>query len=328
MPFENLDKVKIKKLNLALLILFTFIALALNIFFPFPGLVGFAFLPIPVTLLILADRVRDGIICAVAGCLLLFLVDYLLAPVAMIMIIIIAFIFKEAVLKEKSLKWIMGSNFGIFCSAIILYIVLVSLVNRENYFSQVLGAYNSYVDQLGSDPLVADYFSMVPGGNDQFDALMQQTQNILRFVPYIVPGLLIVFFTLASILNYLGSFIFFKKYGIELKAPAPFKEWDLPWPFVSGIISGMVVVLIPWGNNVFGRILEITGYNLILIFGVLYFVLGLSVLWGIFGRFKIPLLWRIAFLLLMGFFLVLTVFILPLMALIDIWANFRRLKRA
>ena len=328
MPFENLDKVKIKKLNLALLILFTFIALALNIFFPFPGLVGFAFLPIPVTLLVLAGRIRDGIICAVAGCLLLFLVDYLLAPVVIMMIIIIAFIFREAILKEKSLKWIMGSNFGIFYSAVILYIILISIVNRENFFSQGLATYNSYIDQLGSDPLIVDYYSGVLGDGAQFDAILQQTQDMLKFVPYIVPGSLIVFFTLASIINYWGSFIFLKKYGIELKAPVPFKGWDLPWPFVWGIIAGLLMALIPWGSNVFGRIMEITGYNLILVFGVLYFVLGISVLWGIFDRFKVSIFWRIAFLILMGFFLVLAVFLLPLLGLIDIWANFRKLKRA
>ena len=328
MPFENLDKVKIKKLNLLLLILFTTIALVLNIFFPFPGLVGFAFLPIPATLLILSDRVRDGVICAVVSCLLLFLFDYLLAPIAIILIIIVAFVFKDAVQKEKSLKWVIGSNFMIFCGAVIFYILLVSIINRENYFVQALNGFHSYVDQLGSDSLMAGYSSVLMVDKAQFDALLQQTQNILRFVPNIVPGILIVFFGMASLLNYLGCLVIFKKYGIGLKALAPFKEWDITWYYVWGIITGVVLVLIPWGSNVFGRILEIIGFNLIIIFGVLYFILGISVLWGIFDRFKISLVWRIPCLVFSVFFLVFMVFIIPLLGLFDVWANFRKLKRA
>lgn len=328
MPFENLDKAKIKKLNLILLILFTFIALVVNIFFPFPGLLGFAFLAVPATLLVIGGRVRDGVICAIAGCLPLFLVDYLLAPVAMLMIITIAFTYKEAVRKEKSLKWVIGSNFGIFCSAVILYIILVSLINRVNYFSGAMASYNSYIDLLASDPLMSNYSSLMLGDDAQFATLLQQSQDMLRFMPYIIPGLLIVFFTLASLINYWGSFVYLKKYGIELKAPVPFKEWDLPWTFVWGIIVGIVVVLIPWGSNAFGGAIKITGYNLIVVFGVLYFVLGISVLWGIFDRFKVSSMWRIAFLIMLGFFLVLAVFLMPLMGLIDIWANFRKLKRA
>jgi uncharacterized protein YybS (DUF2232 family) len=327
MPFENLDKVKIKKLNLGLLILFTAIALALNIFFPFPGLIGFAFLSIPATLLMLADRVRDGVICAVVGCLLLLLVNYLLVPVAILLIISVAFVFKAAIQKEKSLKWILGSNFMIFWGAVILYILLVSIASRVNFFSQSLSNYNSYIDQLGSDPSISSYYSSLLAEGAQFDAILQQTLDILRFIPYIVPGTLVVFFALAALLNYWGCYTFFRRYGIELKTLVLFRKWDLPWYYVWGIIAGLVSILIPWGGSTFGRVLDIIGYNLIIIFGVLYFVLGISVLWGIFERFKVSFFWRIAFLLFMGFFLVFMVFLLPLLGLVDIWANLRKLKR-
>ena len=328
MPFENLDKSKIKKLNLALLILFTAIALVLNIFFPFPGLIGFAFLPIPATLLIIAGRVRDGVICAVVGCLLLLFLNYLLVPAAILLIISIAFVFKEAIQKEKSLKWIMGSNFGILWGAVILYTLLVSAVDRVNFFSQSLSNYNSYIDQLGNDSSISGYYSSIFTDGAQFDAALQQTLGILKLVPYVVPGTLIVFFALAVLLNYWGCHTLFRKYGIELEAPKLFRKWDLPWYYVWGIIAGLVPVLIPWGSSATGRVLDIIGYNLIIIFGVLYFVLGISVLWGIFDRFKVSFIWRIVFLVFMGFFLVFMVFLIPLLGLIDIWANFRKLKRA
>jgi hypothetical protein len=100
------------------------------------------------------------------------------------------------------------------------------------------------------------------------------------------------------------------------------------------VILGLILVLIPEiGGNIDGspalidRAADVLGFNLIIIFGSLYAVLGISVLWGIFARFKLGLLIRVIIIAVLWFFFGIALLVFPLMGLIDIWANFRKLKR-
>ena len=102
MSFDNLSRIKTKKLNLVLLILFTFLALVFSVFVPGLGLIAVTLLPIPTALLVIMGRIRDGIICAVASSLVLLLFDYILAPVVMVLIISIAFIYRSAIEKDRT----------------------------------------------------------------------------------------------------------------------------------------------------------------------------------------------------------------------------------
>ena len=69
-----------------------------------------------------------------------------------------------------------------------------------------------------------------------------------------------------------------------------------------------------------------TSYFFLFLFGMLYFVLGVSVLWGLFERFKIRIIWRVVILVVISLFMGLVI-ILPIVGLFDTWINFRRLKR-
>jgi len=71
----------------------------------------------------------------------------------------------------------------------------------------------------------------------------------------------------------------------------------------------------------------VLGFNLVIIFGALYTVLGISVLWGIFIRFKLALVVRIIITAFLLFFFGIALIVVPLIGLIDIWVNFRKLKR-
>jgi hypothetical protein len=55
-------------------------------------------------------------------------------------------------------------------------------------------------------------------------------------------------------------------------------------------------------------------------------VLGTAVLWGVFEKFNVRVLIRVIIILVMFFLLGFGVF-LPLLGLIDIWANLRKLAR-
>ena len=334
MSFDNLSRIKTKKLNLGLLILFTFLALVFSFFVPGLGLLGVALLPIPTVLLIIMGRIRDGIICATVACLVILALNYILAPVAIILIISVAFIYRSAIENKKTYWQVVGAVFFAFFAAIILYIILYSAFYRVNFFSETLAVYNEYIDGLMDDSFIDAYSSLMMFDRSQMSEIIAQTQSMLRFIPKVLPGILVVSFGIISGLNYAFSVRIFKRYQIELKALVPFIKWDLPWHYVWGVIIGLVLVLVPemgstagGGTLTVNTAIDIVGYNLIIIFGLLYLVLGISVLFGIFARFKVGIVWKILIFASLWLFFAFALIVFPLMGLIDIWANFRKLKR-
>lgn len=327
MSFDNLNNTKAKKLNLVILTLITTISLVFIAYMPFFGIIGLALIPVPATLLVLRGRIRDGIICAVISCIILLLLDYILAPIAIILIVAVSFIYRRFIGKNKSKIFIVTSVFSVFCGAVLLYVVLASAVSRINFIGEILKNYNVYVDQIADDRLVLGYADLLSIEQSQLDSIIQQTHDILRFFPYVVPGFLIASFVMASVINYIASSKMLKKYNVDIEPFLSFKEWDLPWYYCWGAIIGLVLVLIPSTGSNIDLIIDIAGFNLIVVFGLLYLVLGISVLWGIFERFKVSIILRIIILIIVGLFIGFTIFILPFLGLIDIWVNFRKLKR-
>ena len=327
MSFDNLKNIKIERLNLALLTLFTFLSLFFAAFIPFFGIIGVALVPVPATLLVLCGRIRDGIICAVIACLILIYPDYILAPVAAVLIIVVSFIYRNSISKDKSKLFTISGIFLVFCGAALLYIILVSAIGRINFVSELFSRYNSYIDGMPTNQFISGYASLLSIDQSQFDLILKQTQNILRFIPYIAPGILIVSFVIVSVINYAATSAVLRRYNINIKPFLSFNELDLPWYYCWGAILGLVLVLVPSTGQNFDKLVNIIGFNLIIIFGLLYLVLGISVLWGILERFKVPFIWRISIFIMLGLFLGFAILILPFLGLIDIWVNFRRLKR-
>lgn len=334
MPFDNLSGIKTKKFNMGLFILLTFLALLGTILIPGVGLLGAALLPVPVSLLVIRGRVKDGVICAVTACLILFLFGYILPLVMMFLIITIAFAHRYAVEKQWPAWRTVYTVFFIFVGAVLLYMLLYVIFYGPGVFSEISGTYNAYIEGMGDDPIFSSYAGLMMLDRADLDAVLTQTRTVLRFIPKILPGILAVSFALISTANYMISSNIYKRNQIEIIPFKPFITWDLPWYYVWGVIAGLVLVLIPeMGGSLDGgpaavdMAADIIGYNLIIIFGALYAALGVSVLWGIFERFKLGFLIRIIIIIFLWFFFVVILFIFPLLGIIDIWANFRKLKR-
>lgn len=334
MSFDNLSGIKSKKLNLGLLILFTFLALVTSFLIPGFGLIGAALLPVPAMLLVLAGRLRDGIICAAVSCLVILALNYILAPVVIALIVSIAFIHRWAIINDKIYWKVIAAVFFSFFGAMILYILLYSAFYRVNFFTESLTNYNGYIDNLADDSFIEAYSRLMLVDSSQMNEIVSQVQGMLRFIPRVLPGIFIVSFGIISCVNYVFSTHILKRYNVEIKQMPPFIKWDLPWYHVWGVILGLVLILIPnmsgpdsSNPGTFDNIIDIAGYNLTIIFGVLYLILGISVLFGIFARFKIGTLWKIFIFAFLWFFFGSAFIVFPLLGLIDIWVNFRKLKR-
>lgn len=327
MPFDNLKSPKMKKLNLALLTLFTFLSLLFAYFVPIFGVAGMIFLTVPVTLLVTSGRIRDGIICVIIACVFLIFLDYLMAPVAAILILAVSFIYKNSIEKNKSKLFTVSCIFAAFFGALVLYFIINSAVDRVNYVSEVIKNYNNYVNGVFNEEYIAAYAGWLSIESSQLEIVAEQAKNVLKYVINIVPGILIGLFAFVSFMNYIATGTMLEKYDISIKKFPSFKQWDISWYWCWGIILGLVLILIPFGNQSLNKISDIAGFNLLAVFGPLYIVLGVSVLWGLMEKFKIPLIWRTAIFIFLGLFMSFTIFMVLFIGLIDVWVNFRRLER-
>lgn len=326
MSFDNLENTGTRKANLAVLIFFTFLALMVTYFLPFIGFISLAMLPIPCTLLLLSGRKRDSIICAVAGVILLFLFNYALAAMILVAIIAISFDYKYFFNKGRKTLIIVFSIFLIFIGAAILYILIESLAVGNSLISEASKVYNGYINNLPNDPIVKTYQGLFSAEAGQFSIVLKQMQSFLRFFPKLLPGIFCVFFGAASLINYIASSSILGRYDIKVNVLPKFKEWDISWYWCWGIILAIILIIIPQMNSRYDVLIDVAGYNLIIIFGSLYLVLGVSTLWGIFERFNLTSFRRyfilFVIILIPGFIL-----FLPVIGLVDIWANLRKLNR-
>ena len=244
----------------------------------------------------------------------------------LVAIIAISFDYKYFFNKGRKTLLIVFSIFLIFTGAAILYVLIESLVVGNNLISEVSKVYNGYINNLPDDPIVKTYQGLFSAEAGQFGAVLKQTQSFLRFFPKLLPGIFCVFFGASSLINYIASTNILGRYDIKLNVLPKFKEWDISWYWCWGIILAIILVIIPQMNSRYDILIDVTGYNLIIVFGSLYLVLGASTLWGIFERFKLTAFWRYFIL----FIIILTpgfILVLPVIGLVDIWANLRKLNR-
>lgn len=331
MSFDNFDNINVNmpKSNLFKLILYTilaFVIFALSIFVPFLGILGLALISIPSIKLMLEGRIWESIICALIGSSFLFFIDWILPLFFSILIIGMSFIYLFCFKKNKNPFLVVILNGILFIILIAIFLIILSIIKRQNILISFMNYYKETINTFPNSPFIKQYMQLMSINETQFNALYEQTKNILLFLPYVIPGLLLVYVFLSSIINYYWSLLIFKKDKIILRGLPLFQTWDLPWGFVSGIILGLILIMIPHFNKYYNFIFNVVGINLLIIFGLIYSILGFSVLWGIFDKFHVLILWRILIIILISFFPILIILI-PVIGIIDVWANFRKLER-
>jgi len=328
MSFDNLKNTKIKRPNLALFTLLTILSIAFAIFLPLFGIAGVIFMPVPATVLVLSGRIRDGIICAVISSLvLIFYQDYLLVAVIALLIIGLSFVYRNSAVKGKNKLFTVSCIFSVFAGALLIYTIAGSIVSRSNYISEFIVYYNSGIERVMSTNYIAEYAELMNIDLSQVEVAAEQAKGILEFVLYIIPGLLVSLLAFISLMNYLVTNEVLKRYKAGMKEFPSLMYWDTPWYLCWGMILGLVLIATPTGSQSFDRIMDIAGANLVAVFGLLYLILGIAVIWGLMERFKLSRMARTFIFILLGLFFNFALLFIIFIGLIDVWVNFRKLKR-
>lgn len=179
---------------------------------------------------------------------------------------------------------------------------------------------NPYREMLGSmDKSLAEtstfYQSDAKLALDTKEEVAATIRMLQEVLPKVVPALLVVTIIATVWLNMLASHWLLCKYRPGQSPWPPFREWRLPEHLIWAVIGGGIAVMLPLAD------VSVTGLNILLICGALYFFQGLAVLAKLFAKWSIPgplraFLYAIALVQGAGFIA------LAVLGIADIWADF------
>lgn len=150
----------------------------------------------------------------------------------------------------------------------------------------------------------------------QFRELLQEGIHLYTMV---IPG----FAALIALVEFGFVFYFVRIWFNKGEERIPFTRWRLPWYAVWGAVIGIAFYLL--GDQFSWINLRIVGVNLMVIYGVLTLVLGVSVFLFLLQSPKIPRILKLALILAGIIYLFFSVVSLIMFGLFDLLFNFRRL---
>ena len=145
----------------------------------------------------------------------------------------------------------------------------------------------------------------------------QTLQNLRKLFPLILPGMLVSSIIMIVGLNLITGQGLIAKRSAELRNWPPYQTWRLPEQLVFGVIATGILLIIPV------EIVQITGWNFSLVFGIIYFFQGLAIVTALFNKWSVPGILRIVFYLLI-FMQLYAIILLTLTGIADIWLDFRK----
>lgn len=155
--------------------------------------------------------------------------------------------------------------------------------------------------------------------------MQQQGITEVQFRDLLQQGTLILpsFAALAALVEFGFIFYFVRIWFNENEGRIPFARWRLPWYAVWGAVLGIAFYLL--GDQFSWTVLRVLGINLMVVYGALTLVLGVSVFVYLLQSPRIPRLLKFALIISSFIYFFFSVVSLIMFGLFDLVFNFRRL---
>jgi uncharacterized protein YybS (DUF2232 family) len=274
----------------------------------------------PIMILVFRQGIKPGLIATVVTTILIFMLGNLLVAMFFLSMSPVALVMGWAMRKGKNAAWTLtlGTLSGFFAKlAALAFSIFFLKINYATKMEEMIRA--SVVT------VIENYRSM---GVDQ-ETLQEITRYFDQAIPVlltIIPVIIIVGAVTEAYINLWLARLLLRKMGQTVDGFPPLKHWDLPRTF----LYGWLLSFFSWkaGAYYFGEqaLTYKFGINCFAFFSGILFLQGLAVLSFYLAKYNVSKLLRIL--------MVLLIFILPILLIItiyagviDMFANFRRLRR-
>jgi len=303
----------------ALMACITAILALTGTYLPFLGFIITLFFAIPTIII----AIRHGLSAAVLSLLTAgVLVAILYEPVRGAALLLdfgpLALFYGYALSRNKSpvLTLTVGAVVSAASQLLAIYFIyLLTGVNELSLFEQM---------RESIEPMIETLREMGTFNNPQITEEMarQMLNAYVDGVLLLIPGAFALFGIFAAVTNYVISQKVLSKLGKFIQPLPPFTQWKMPWWGIYGLILGLVFnVAGNWKDNeLLGRI----GINIINVYWILFFVLGMSLVFYLQNRYFPGKMFRWFLIFIIVLFYSSIAYIVIIVALIDTFYDFRQ----
>lgn len=276
----------------------------------------------PVIFVIVRNNFSTGVLSSiVAG----FLVGIIAGPITALFFYIqfmfLALAYGYFFKKNASVAKILSIGTLISVAGTILVFLLVMLTGQLSFEDQK-AVFDETMERTIIQYEEAGLFKDLENQGFSKEEIRIMLDNMIKFITNIIPTLIVIASAITAILNFIFARLLLKKFQHKVPSFPKFTEWRLPWYYIWGFI-------VAWGILLFGDFIKsswvlIIGQNVLIAYGVAFFVMGLSTIAYIFKNAQVTPFARIAFVFLIFFLFQSIVIITVFVGLIDMLLDTRK----
>ncbi|HHU33200.1 MAG: YybS family protein [Zhaonellaceae bacterium] len=153
--------------------------------------------------------------------------------------------------------------------------------------------------------------------------IQSMMQGLLTVVISLIPGFMVVSSLSSAFLSFFLSRIILKKMHISLPSIPPFQTWRIPWYYIWGFIVAFGLFLL--GDYTRWKVLKIIGQNVMLVYGPIFFVIGMAILKFYLDKFKVAKGFRFLIILMTFMYFPFAFIFISSLGIFDTLFDYRRL---
>jgi len=303
----------------ALMACLTAVLALIGIYIPFLAVLTSLVFTIPIVIVTIRHGVLTGVLSILTAGLLVFaLYEPLRGFLLILQYGVLSVYYGYAFAKNRSsaLTLSIGTVIGAASLLLTFYIgYLVTGINDLEMFQQMKEGIGPTIDMLRQ----LGYFNN-PEMSEE--SLRQYLTTLFDNAMVLIPAVFVLYGMFVAIINYLISQKVLGKMGIPVPPLPPFTQWRLPWWTVYGFIIGYGLNLGGklWGNVMLANI----GFNIVSVYGIVFMVLGLSLVLFFQTKYFPGQFYRALVFILLLFFYPLVSWLFMIAGLTDVLFNLRR----
>lgn len=289
--------------------------------------VSFSILPFPVLYVSAKSGIYSG---ATVGILIFIISGFLIG--AVLSLLFFVFIMLMGIGQSIMVSKNFSANKFLYLSTVIIVScflmagVFSYAVYRINVFNTGKKIINLSLNEAKKVYIENKLYKSAGLSRSQFEESFELTKKTAQTVPYLLPSIIVLFSGWVVLLNIIISQYGLKVLKLSSNPLLVFSKWQMPWYFTWGFIFGLTLKLFYRYFPFSYMVSSIIGNNLLIAFGVLFFIQGFCVIYSFFEKKKVSALKK-------GFFMGIALFVqflfqgLTWLGLFDVWFDYRGLLR-
>ena len=156
------------------------------------------------------------------------------------------------------------------------------------------------------------------------EEISNTVMNLSIMVARLIPATMVIYGMIVAFVTYFITRKTLQKLKLQVSELPMFRNWQIPWYFVWGVIVGLAFLL--YGDFADWETGKIIGMNIMYMYSPILFIQGLSVFVFYYHKWKIPGLLKVLLLVIIVLNIPLTLMVLLITGLFDPLFNYRRLE--